>query len=190
MSGLTAYSPGEWRIEPGDPGDRSVGLGPVAPSIVAAVPEVEGEEVEICILREPVYRVDPNPNDEYDEGLRASGTIEDNAALIIAAPSLLRFKRYVHARLDAAGVTVDPDSPHKAEGCRIGGRLDELIGERDRLRAELAAIQSAASAVLFFRHASGEFVDGFMAQEKLNDLAAQFPDGYQHWPGALGTKAA
>lgn len=48
---------------------------------------------------------------------------------------LAAFKTYVHKRLDDAGVTVDPESSHKAKGCRIGGRLDELIGERDKLRA-------------------------------------------------------
>lgn len=40
---------------------------------------------------------------------------------------LQEFKAYVHRRLDEAGVPVDPDSPHKAEGCRIGGRLDEVF---------------------------------------------------------------
>lgn len=45
--------------------------------------------------------------------------------------ALAKFKAYVHQRLDDAGVPVDPDSPHKAEGCRVGGRLDVLIGERD-----------------------------------------------------------
>ena len=48
-----------------------------------------------------------------------------------------KFKDYVHASLDAAGVPTDPESPHKAEGCRIGGRLDVLIGERDTLRGLL-----------------------------------------------------
>lgn len=42
---------------------------------------------------------------------------------------LKKFKDYVHARLDAAGVPTDPESPHKAEGCRIGGRLDILIAQ-------------------------------------------------------------
>lgn len=66
------------------------------------------------------------------------------------------FKAYVHKRLDDAGVTVDPESAHKAEGCRIGGRLDELIGERDKLRnreagslaeiAHLRAVDVAAHA--------------------------------------------
>lgn len=47
--------------------------------------------------------------------------------LVAERDALQRFKDYVHARLDAAGVPVDPDSPHKAEGCRIGGRLDVLF---------------------------------------------------------------
>lgn len=54
--------------------------------------------------------------------------------LEVERDKLAAFKKYVHDRLDAAGVPVDPESPHKAEGCRIGGRLDVLIGERDRLR--------------------------------------------------------
>jgi DNA repair exonuclease SbcCD ATPase subunit len=37
---------------------------------------------------------------------------------------LQKFKYYVHDRLDKMGVPVDPESPHKAAGCRIGGRLD------------------------------------------------------------------
>jgi hypothetical protein len=39
---------------------------------------------------------------------------------------LRAFKAYVHKRLDEMGVPADPESPHKAEGCRIGGRLDEV----------------------------------------------------------------
>lgn len=50
--------------------------------------------------------------------------------------SLSKFKAYVHQRLDDAGIPTDPDSPHKAQGCRIGGRLDVLLAER----AELLAI--------------------------------------------------
>lgn len=65
---------------------------------------------------------------------------------------LRAFKDYVHARLDAAGVSADPDSPHKAEGCRVGGRLDELIGGRDALRV------AAAEALGFVRYAL-EFFD-------------------------------
>jgi transposase len=40
---------------------------------------------------------------------------------------LQKFKDYVHDRLDKMGISVDPESPHKEAGCRIGGRLD--IGE-------------------------------------------------------------
>lgn len=52
---------------------------------------------------------------------------------------LAKFKVYVHRRLDEAGVPVDPDSSHKAEGCRIGGRLDiVLAAHRQREEAEAA----------------------------------------------------
>jgi len=37
---------------------------------------------------------------------------------------LQKFKDYVHDRLDKMGIPIDPDSPHKEAGCRIGGRLD------------------------------------------------------------------
>jgi hypothetical protein len=56
------------------------------------------------------------------------------AAVTAERDALLRFKQYVHKRLDDAGVTVDPESAHKAEGCRIGGRLDEVLDERHKLR--------------------------------------------------------
>lgn len=47
--------------------------------------------------------------------------------------ALAKFKAYVHHRLDDAGIPADPESPHKAQGCRIGGRLDVVFSERDRL---------------------------------------------------------
>lgn len=43
-----------------------------------------------------------------------------------------RFKSYVHQRIDEAAVPSDPDPKGNAEhGCRIEGRLDFLIGQRD-----------------------------------------------------------
>jgi hypothetical protein len=64
-----------------------------------------------------------------------------------AIEKLQAFKDYVHRRLDEAGVPIDPDSPHRAEGCRVGGRLDVLLAaveigtaaaaEREKLRAAL-----------------------------------------------------
>lgn len=53
--------------------------------------------------------------------------------------ALQAFKDYVHKRLDDAGVPVDPESSHKLEGCRIGGRLDIVLGamsEREALAAD------------------------------------------------------
>lgn len=58
------------------------------------------------------------------------------ADLIAERDALAKFKAYVHQRLDEAGVPVDPDSPHKAAGCRIGGRLDFVLAERNAARAE------------------------------------------------------
>src|SRR5580698_6043457 len=43
--------------------------------------------------------------------------------------ALQRFKDFVHRRLDTAGVPTHPDGPHSKEGCRIGDRLDLVVGE-------------------------------------------------------------
>jgi hypothetical protein len=48
------------------------------------------------------------------------------------ADKLQKFKDYVHDRLDKMEVPVDPESPHKAEGCRIGGRLDYVESKIQR----------------------------------------------------------
>lgn len=55
--------------------------------------------------------------------------------LVAERDALRAFKEYVHARLDAAGIPADPESPHKAQGCRVGGRLDIALAGRaaDRL---------------------------------------------------------
>jgi len=76
-------------------------------------------------------------------------TLESELATVTAERDKLQaFKDYVHQRLDDAGVDVDPDSPHKAAGCRIGGRLDEVFTDADNLvlrneslRSELAALR-------------------------------------------------
>ena len=59
------------------------------------------------------------------------------AAAQAKVDALQAFKDYVHGRLDDAGIPVDPESPHKAAGCRIGGRLDVVLG----MVAELATAQ-------------------------------------------------
>jgi hypothetical protein len=69
------------------------------------------------------------------------------AAVKAERDRLAEFKAYIHRRLDEAGVPADPDSPHKAQGCRIGGRLDIVLGERDRLRSEVEQLRAACKAV-------------------------------------------
>lgn len=52
----------------------------------------------------------------------------DLAAVTAERDHLQRFKDYVHKRLDDAGIRYEnPDSPHTAAGCRIGGRLDDVL---------------------------------------------------------------
>lgn len=57
---------------------------------------------------------------------------------------LQAFKDYVHKRLDDAGIEKDPESEHKEHGCRIGGRLDIVIGERDN---HLTALEVASKSI-------------------------------------------
>lgn len=45
-----------------------------------------------------------------------------------AFDALLKFKEYVHKRLDDAGIPTHPDGEHSKHGCRIGDRLDIALG--------------------------------------------------------------
>lgn len=52
---------------------------------------------------------------------------------------LRKFKAYVHARLDEAGIPTHPEGEHSKHGCRIGDRLDIALSnsnEFKQLRAE------------------------------------------------------
>jgi hypothetical protein len=60
---------------------------------------------------------------------------EQVAHLTTERIKLQAFKDFVHKRLDDAGVPADPPGEHRDRGCRVGQRLDVLIGERDGLRA-------------------------------------------------------
>lgn len=62
--------------------------------------------------------------------------------------ALQAFKDFVHGRLDTAGVPTHPDGPHSAEGCRIGDRLDLLVGERDALRLRTAYLAAALEIIV------------------------------------------
>ncbi len=61
-----------------------------------------------------------------------------------------------------SGVPADPDSPHKVEGCRVGGRPDVLPAERDELRAALPAVGERRQfpAPCYCRTASGHYCVG------------------------------
>ncbi len=54
------------------------------------------------------------------------------ATLTSERDALQRFKDWVHARLDAAGVPANPSGPHTKEGCRIGDRMDIALAAGDR----------------------------------------------------------
>lgn len=79
--------------------------------------------------------IDESERMRFEEDAATQRQIDD---LTAERDKLLAFKEYVHRRLDEAAVAADPESPHRAEGCRIGGRLDPVFAERDRLRKALA----------------------------------------------------
>jgi hypothetical protein len=78
----------------------------------------------------------------YDFEGRILALEAENAQLKADREKLQAFKDYVHTRLDDAGVPVDPPSAHRDEGCRIGGRLDVLLADRERLREALEDVLS------------------------------------------------
>jgi hypothetical protein len=83
----------------------------------------------------------PHNGSQQDEDMEALILGADSsrvalAALVAKVEKLERFKAYVHERLDKAGVPTDPGGEHSKHGCRIGDRLDVLLGENERLRTE------------------------------------------------------
>lgn len=60
--------------------------------------------------------------------------------------ALLKFKEYVHARLDEAGIPTHPEGPHSAEGCRVGDRLDIALAFIPAARVAHEAIELELSA--------------------------------------------
>lgn len=109
MQNQNQPTPGPWAISPGDSGDASVGIGPTPPEVWAPAPN--GDPVTICTIREPAYRVEPEPGDEFDEGLRLSGDAAANTRLIAAAPDLLAACKAALAALTelADAYVADPD---------------------------------------------------------------------------------
>lgn len=111
--------------------------------------------------------------------------LEAEEAKVIAAHA---FKQYVHSSLDAAGVPVDPESPHKAEGCRIGGRLDWLLAKLAAMAAAVAKLPKTAAALAGAGEAGGteiyhvfEIEDGgetYWWAAQTNEGAAKAHDDY------------
>jgi hypothetical protein len=86
---------------------------------------------------------------------------------------LSAFKAYVHKRLDEAGIPHDPESPHKADGCRIGGRLDIALGDRpmpDGVRRLYEAAESYHEMVIscggWFSKLGKELIAGIAAARR------------------------
>lgn len=65
-----------------------------------------------------------------------------------ALDKALKFKRYVHERLDKAGVPTDPEAEsNAAHGCRIEGRLNHVLNRADRAEADAAALRAALEEI-------------------------------------------
>lgn len=76
----------------------------------------------------PGHFVNDLCNDRRDLLADRAEMVKELARLRDEVEALAKFKSYVHRRLDEASVPTDPDSPHKSQGCRIGGRLDIVLG--------------------------------------------------------------
>jgi hypothetical protein len=90
-----------------------------------------------------VLNEDSCPNAEANATLaaRAPELLAETLSLREQNEKLQKFKDYVHDRLDKMGVPIDPESPHKAAGCRIGGRLDHIEQQNEKLKADKKAMQ-------------------------------------------------
>jgi len=76
--------------------------------------------------------------DEVPGGILLCGHLDDSplrpfmTAIVEERDALQAFKDFVHARLDKAGVPVDPPGEHRDAGCRIGQRLDLVLGKEKK----------------------------------------------------------
>lgn len=118
------HTPGPHHFEPGDPGDASVGIGPSPPYVWAEGPD--GEPIVLATLSPPRYRVEPEPGNEYDEGLRDHGTEDGNGRLYAAATGLLEMCRRM-ARL----IEFVPDITGMVRPGRIKAEAEALIAQVD-----------------------------------------------------------
>ena len=76
--------------------------------------------------------------DEVPGGILLCGHLDDSplrpfmTELVKQRDALQAFKTFVHTRLDKAGVPVDPPGEHRDAGCRIGQRLDLVLGKEKK----------------------------------------------------------
>lgn len=95
--------------------------------------------------------------------------------------ALSKFKAYVHKRLDDAGIPVDPESPHRAEGCRIGGRLDivlalasampDLLEACIKQAALMEGLRNLLTAYRVGRQPTEKTLDAVQGASEVQDLA-------------------
>lgn len=106
------------------------------PTLVARVRELEGAEATLREIEQIIPRNEAHR--DYAETVMLRLFCVDDAdrhvisQLEARVRELEKFKAYVHQRLDDAGIDTHPDGSHSKEGCRVGDRLDEVLG---RLRA-------------------------------------------------------
>lgn len=104
--------------------------------------DIQFTRLELADLRAERNNVLKLANDRNEELIKLHTKVENSVIAISFADKqiselkaeneqLRKFKEYVHKRLDDAGISVDPESPHKAAGCRIGGRLDIVLQKED-----------------------------------------------------------
>lgn len=82
----TTFTPGPWRVEPGDDGDSSVGLNGYAPSVYVDFGEEEGQVGEICRVLRPVKWSGSLRTGDLEQ--HEFGDPSANAHLIAAAPDM------------------------------------------------------------------------------------------------------
>lgn len=99
-------TPGPWQFQPADSGDDSVGIG-YTPGLIFHETE-EGNVVEIAVLSVPAYSEEPDPNNEYDDGIRTVGNQDCNGTLMAASPNLLAALEEIYNDLKQ-GAIPDPD---------------------------------------------------------------------------------
>jgi hypothetical protein len=79
--------------------------------------------------------------------MEAGHTPSEFAAVAAERDALRKFKEWVHAYLDNLGVPHDPDPEHTARhGCRISGRMNYLVRQRDDLLAACEELLANADA--------------------------------------------